>query len=121
MIKKCTIFRFFSGDLKAIRRVTLEFSEDAAKNGTLYMEPRFCPNLMVSEAVPEVTAKHIVRTVLDALQEGEKLFGVKVYFFVTSAKLSFFLFFTFQSSTFHFWVQSLTFKYNCSRFFSRLV
>ena len=69
---------FFSGDLNAIRRVTLEFTEDAAKNGILYMEPRFCPNLMVSEAVPEVTAKHIVRTVLDALQEGEKLYGVKV-------------------------------------------
>ena len=56
------------------------------------MEPRFCPNLMVSEAVPEVTAKHIVRTVLDALREGEKLHGVKVhnFFFVTSAKSSFF-------------------------------
>ena len=45
------------------------------------MEPRFCPNLMVSEAVPEVTAKHIVRTVLDALREGEKLHGVKVHNF----------------------------------------
>ena len=96
MIQNCTFAFIFRGDLKAIRRVTLEFSEDAAKNGILYMEPRFCPSLMVSEAVPEVTAKHIVRTVLDALQEGEKLFGVKVYFFVTSAKLSFFSHFNHQ-------------------------
>ena len=81
MIQNCTFAFIFRGDLKAIRRVTLEFSEDAAKNGILYMEPRFCPNLMVSEAVPEVTAKHIVRTVLDALREGEKLHGVKVHNF----------------------------------------
>ena len=49
-----------------------------AKNGTLYVEPRFCPHLMLSEKIPEVTARHVVQTVLEGLQEGEKLYGVKV-------------------------------------------
>ena len=84
--KQCTYNNFvfyLRGDLKAIKRITLEFCEDVAKNGTIYVEPRFCPHLMLSEKIPEVTARHVVQTVLEGLQEGENLYGVKVrYLFV---------------------------------------
>ena len=58
----------------------MEFSEDLARNGVLYAEPRFCPHLMLSEDAPEVKAKHVVQTVLEGLREGEKLYGVKVMY-----------------------------------------
>ena len=58
----------------------MEFSEDLARNGVLYAEPRFCPHLMLSEDAPEVKAKHVVQTVLEGLREGEQLYGVKVIF-----------------------------------------
>ena len=58
----------------------MEFSEDLARNGVLYAEPRFCPHLMLSEDTPEVKAKNVVQTVLEGLREGEKLYGVKVIF-----------------------------------------
>ena len=58
----------------------MEFSEDLARNGVLYAEPRFCPHLMLSEDAPEVKAKHVVQTVLEGLREGEKLYGVKVIY-----------------------------------------
>ena len=60
----------------------MEFSEDLARNGVLYAEPRFCPHLMLSEDAPEVKAKHVVQTVLEGLREGEKLYGVKVMIFI---------------------------------------
>ena len=71
-------FQLLRGDLQAIKRIALEFSEDLARNGVVYAEPRFCPHLMLSEDVPEVKAKHVVQTVLEGLREGEQLFGVKV-------------------------------------------
>ena len=55
----------------------MEFSEDLARNGVVYAEPRFCPHLMLSEDVPEVKAKHVVQTVLEGLREGEQLYGVR--------------------------------------------
>ena len=58
----------------------MEFSEDLARNGVLYAEPRFCPHLMLSEDAPEVKAKHVVQTVLEGLREGEQLYGVKVIY-----------------------------------------
>ena len=80
-----SLFLYLRGDLKAIKRITLEFCEDVAKNGTIYVEPRFCPHLMLSEKIPEVTARHVVKTVLEGLEEGEKLYGVKVrYLFICS-------------------------------------
>ena len=54
------------------------------------MEPRFCPHLMLSEKIPEVTARHVVQTVLDGLQEGENLYGVKVRYLFKVANLSLF-------------------------------
>ena len=71
-------FLFLRGDLQAIKRISVEFSEDLARNGVLYAEPRFCPHLMLSEDAPEVKAKHVVQTVLEGLREGEQLYGVKV-------------------------------------------
>jgi len=71
---------FSSGDLLAIRRISVEFCEDVAKNGTLYVEARFCPQLLMDEKFPEVTASHIIDQVLDGFKEGEASFGVKVLF-----------------------------------------
>ena len=42
----------FSGDLVAIERIALEFCEDAAHNGLLYVESRFCPHLLLGEPQP---------------------------------------------------------------------
>ena len=72
------MFYLFRGDLKAIRRITLEFCEDVAKAGTLYVEARFCPHLMLCDTCPEVKVEHIIQTVLDAAKTGEELFGTKV-------------------------------------------
>ena len=41
-----------SGDLSAIERIALEFCEDAAHNGLLYVECRFCPHLLLGESQP---------------------------------------------------------------------
>lgn len=68
----------FRGDLIAIKRIAIEFCEDAAKNGILYVESRFCPHLMLSERAPEVTAKHVLQTVLEGFKESEERLGIKV-------------------------------------------
>ena len=44
----------------------------------LYVEARFFPHLMLSVKHPEVTADDVVKTVLEAVKEGEKLYGTKV-------------------------------------------
>ena len=58
----------------AIKRIALEFCEDAAKNGVLYVEARFSPHLMAKD---EVKAEHVVRTVCDTFKEAEGIYGVK--------------------------------------------
>ena len=73
-------FFCFRGDLKAIRRIAIEFCQDVVANGVLYVEARFCPHLMLSESVPEVTARHVVQTVLDGFKEAETQLGLKVFF-----------------------------------------
>ena len=64
--------------MKAIKRISREFCEDAFDNGILYVEARFCPHLMLSEKSPEVTAKDVVETVLEGFKESEEKFGLKV-------------------------------------------
>ena len=66
--------------MKAIKRISLEFCQDVEANGVCYVEARFCPHLMLDEAVPEVTARHVVQTVLEAFTEAESLLGIKVSF-----------------------------------------
>ena len=79
---------FFRGDLKAIKRIAIEFCQDVVANGVLYVEARFCPHLMLSETSPEVTPKHVVQTVLDGFKEAETKLGLKVlYMRVTSAAI----------------------------------
>ena len=41
-----------AGDLVAIERIALEFCEDAAHNGILYVESRFSPHLVLGESQP---------------------------------------------------------------------
>ena len=65
------------GDLKAIERIAYEFCQDVAQNGILYVEARFCPHLMLSEKIPEVTARHVVKAVLKSFAKAEETIGVK--------------------------------------------
>ena len=58
----------------AIKRLSLEFCEDAAANGVLYVEARFSPHLMAKD---EVKAEHVIPTVCAAFKEGESKYGVK--------------------------------------------
>ena len=68
------------GDLAAIRRISIEFCEDVANNGVLYVEARFCPHLMLDEEnSPEINAKQVLETVLEGFQKGESLYGIKVF------------------------------------------
>jgi len=73
-------FRFTSpalaGDLSAIERLAKEFCEDAAFNGLLYVESRFCPHLLLKSEDPEVTADEIVEAVLRGFKDGEEQYGV---------------------------------------------
>merc|ERR1712037_386168 len=39
-----------TGDMAAIERIAVEFCEDAAYNGLLYVESRFCPNFLVGDS-----------------------------------------------------------------------
>ncbi len=71
-------FLAFSGDLSAIKRMALEFCEDAADNGILYTEVRFCPHLLVRDDDPEVTPDEVVRVVLEGLREGEASNKIRV-------------------------------------------
>ena len=68
----------FRGDLDAIKRISLEFCEDIAANGVLYVEARFCPHLMLDDKNPDVTARHVVNAVLESFKKGEQLYGIKV-------------------------------------------
>ncbi len=80
--KPMSHFFCLRGDLAAIRRISVEFCEDVARNGTLYVEARFCPQLLMDEKHPEVTANHIIDVVLDGFKEGEATYGIKVNLFV---------------------------------------
>ena len=60
--------------VSAIKRIALEFCEDAAENGVLYVEARFSPHLM---AKGEVKAEHVTKAVCDTFAEGEQKYGVK--------------------------------------------
>ena len=52
----------------------MEFCEDAARNGVLYVEARFSPHLMSKDEVKPV---HVIQTVIDTFKEGEEKYGVK--------------------------------------------
>jgi len=69
-----------SGDLAAVERIAVEFCEDAAYNGLLYVEARFCPHLLLGESSDGrgegVTADDIVEAVLKGFKTGEATHGV---------------------------------------------
>jgi len=65
-----------AGDLGAIERVAREFCEDAAYNGLLYVEARFCPHLLLDEKSGDVTADDIVEAVLRGFKSGEAQHGL---------------------------------------------
>ena len=63
------------GDMAAVERIAVEFCEDAAYNGVLYVESRFCPNFLVGES-GSVTSDDVVEAVLRGFKKGEEEFGV---------------------------------------------
>jgi len=65
-----------SGDLAAVERIAVEFCEDAAYNGLLYVEARFCPHLLMGGGGDDVTADDIVEAVLRGFKTGEATYGV---------------------------------------------
>eukprot|EP00090_Calanus_glacialis_P045899 TRINITY_DN8773_c0_g1_i1.p1 TRINITY_DN8773_c0_g1~~TRINITY_DN8773_c0_g1_i1.p1 ORF type:complete len:394 (-),score=134.85 TRINITY_DN8773_c0_g1_i1:335-1516(-) len=67
-----------SGDLVAIERIAREFCEDAAHNGLLYVESRFCPHLLLPEAGSgdTIVADDIVEAVLRGFKAGEEEYGL---------------------------------------------
>jgi len=68
-----------TGDIVAMERVALEFCEDTAANGCLYVEARFCPGLLVNPASQdEASTDDILEAVLRGLQRGQAEFGVTV-------------------------------------------
>jgi len=64
-----------TGDMAAIERVAVEFCEDAAYNGLLYVESRFCPNFLVGDS-GSFTSDDVVEAVLRGFKQGEQEFGV---------------------------------------------
>lgn len=64
-----------AGDLVAVERIAVEFCEDAAYNGILYVEARFCPNFWVGET-GELTSDDVVEAVLRGFAVGESCYGV---------------------------------------------
>jgi len=66
-----------SGDLVAIERIALEFCEDAAHNGLLYVESRFCPQFLLPESgAGDLTSDDIVEAVLRGFKAGEEAYGL---------------------------------------------
>ena len=63
--------------MKAIKRISTEFCQDEIANGVRYVEARFCPHLMLDETKPEITAKDVLKTVLEAFNEAETNLGLK--------------------------------------------
>jgi adenosine deaminase len=71
-----------TGDPAAMERVALEFCEDAAANGLVYVEARFCPHLIVNSGnaakQDEATADDILEAVLRGFAQGRAEHGVHV-------------------------------------------
>lgn len=64
-----------TGDMAAIERIAMEFCEDAAYNGLLYVESRFCPNFLVGDS-GAFTSDDVVEAVLKGFKRGEAEYGV---------------------------------------------
>jgi len=64
-----------TGDMAAIERIAVEFCEDAAYNGLLYVESRFCPNFLVGDS-GSLSSDDVVEAVLRGFKRGEEEFGV---------------------------------------------
>jgi len=65
-----------AGDLAAIERISVEFCEDAAFNGLLYVESRFAPHLIVGDGAVQATPDSVVEAVLRGFQTGKEKTGV---------------------------------------------
>nr|ACO11046.1 Adenosine deaminase [Caligus rogercresseyi] len=68
-----------SGDIEALERVAYEFGEDSFTRGVLYVESRFCPQLLLNkEEYPTVSSEDILKAVLRGFKKAETEFGIKI-------------------------------------------
>lgn len=90
-LKKMAVFvSVYQGSREAIRELTLEALEDKAKQGIVYIELRFCPQLLASapehpkdmnpciaeEHPDQLTPSEVMDTVTEAIEEAKALFPV---------------------------------------------
>ncbi|XP_076454786.1 adenosine deaminase-like [Babylonia areolata] len=77
----------FAGYHEGVHRIALEFCEDAARQGVCYAELRYSPHFLSNslhvrtyarDSGGGYTPRDVVRSVNQALQEGERRYGVKV-------------------------------------------
>jgi len=61
------------GDLEAIERVAYETCEDQSREGVIYFEGRYAPNLLSNESV---TPSDVVKAVWRGFERGHKDFGI---------------------------------------------
>ncbi|XP_051516944.1 adenosine deaminase-like isoform X1 [Myxocyprinus asiaticus] len=75
-----------AGDREAIKRIAYEFVETKAKEGVIYVEARYSPQLLANKGVDplpwgqkegDVTPEDVVRLVNQGFSEGEKAFKIK--------------------------------------------
>lgn len=85
-LKPFSIFSpVIAGDAEAIERVAYEFCEEAAKQGVLYSEVRYCPHLYCSEcsqvqgpSVAPLTPREVVQCINRGLARGSVDFKITV-------------------------------------------
>ena len=82
-------FKISSGSKKAIKRIVREFCEDAAKDGIIYVEVRYCPYYLQDDGTYQPhqlvdkedsrvdNVRDVVHLVNEGLKEGEKEFNIK--------------------------------------------
>lgn len=72
------ISKAISGDLVAVERIAYELCEDKAKDGVIYMEPRYSPHLMLDKAnKPDITLRDVVASANRGFRRGERDFNIK--------------------------------------------
>ncbi|CAD5120230.1 DgyrCDS8802 [Dimorphilus gyrociliatus] len=65
----------YTGKLKALRRIALEFVEDCENCGLWYCEVRYCPFLLTGDSL---SVYEVMDTIENALKEGSEKYNVKI-------------------------------------------
>ncbi|XP_038049977.1 adenosine deaminase-like [Patiria miniata] len=81
------------GDKEALRRISYELCEDKAREGVVYFETRFSPQLLVysgpdSGHVEEkaLSTREVMQSIVEGLDKGQKDFNVKARLIICTAR-----------------------------------